>query len=108
MLVRRAVVALGQRRALARLALASRRVTARDAAVERTGLDLLLDEGHRGGDALIDGPGDLCLRRDREVAPDVLEERPLRLGEVVRVAGEPLHRLLARLEHGTPVHDLRA
>ena len=43
-LVRRAVVALRQRRALARLALARRRLAAGDAAVERAGLDLLVDE----------------------------------------------------------------
>ena len=68
-LVRRAVVALGQRRALARLALARRRVAARDAAVERAGLDLLLDERARGRHALVHRPGDLGLRRDREIAP---------------------------------------
>ena len=53
MLVRRAVVAVRERRALARLALARRRVAARDAAVERAGLDLLLDEPDRGVDALV-------------------------------------------------------
>src|ERR687894_3310194 len=43
-LVRRAVLAIRQRRALARLPLARRRVAARDPAVERARLDLLLDE----------------------------------------------------------------
>src|SRR4051794_13185461 len=50
-LVRRAVVAVGQRRALARLALPRRRPAARHAAVERAGLDLALDERGRGGEA---------------------------------------------------------
>src|SRR4051794_17284456 len=50
MLVRRAVVAFRQRRALAGLALARRRAAAGDAAVERAGLDLLLDEGDGGAD----------------------------------------------------------
>src|SRR4051794_22558126 len=76
-LVRRAVVALGQRRALARLALPRRRAAARDAAVERARFDLLLDERDRGSHALLHRPGDLRLRRDREVPPDVLEERPV-------------------------------
>src|SRR4051812_47591133 len=52
MLVRRAVVALGERRPLAGLALAGRRAAAGDAAVERAGLDLLLDEADCGADAL--------------------------------------------------------
>ena len=43
-LMRGAVLALRQRRALARLALAGRRPAAGHAAVERTGLDLVLDE----------------------------------------------------------------
>src|SRR5215204_4195480 len=99
-LVRRAVVALGERRALARLALARRRVAARNAAVERAGLDLLLDERHRGGHALVYGPGHLGLRGDREVAPNVLEAGPLGPGEVLRNAGEPLHRLFTGFDDG--------
>ena len=75
--------------------------------VERAGLDLLLDEADRGIDALVDRPGDLRLHGDREVAPDVLEERPVRLGEVVRICGEPLHRPLARREHLAAVLELR-
>src|SRR6188472_1180704 len=54
MLVRRAVVAFRQRRALARLALAGRGPATGDTAVERSGLDLLLDESDRGLDALGD------------------------------------------------------
>ena len=50
-------------------------------------------------DALLHGPGDLRLHRDREVAPDVLEERPVGLREVERIGREPLHRLLAVGEH---------
>src|SRR5581483_9439488 len=106
-LVRRAVVAVRQRRALARLALARRRAAAGDAAVERAGLDLLLDEGDGRADALAHRPGDLRLRGDREVAADVLEEGPVGLGEVLRILGETLHRLLAGLEHLALVLELR-
>src|SRR5438067_3029372 len=98
-LVRRAVVAVRQRRALAGLALARRRAAACDAAVERAGLDLLLDELRRRVHSLLHGPGDLGLARDREVAPDVLEERAVRLREIQGVLRKPLHRLLARFEH---------
>src|SRR3954452_22420318 len=51
-LVARTVVALRQRRPLARLALARRCTAARDTAVERAGLDLLLDERERRIDPL--------------------------------------------------------
>src|SRR4051794_256490 len=93
-LVRRAVVAIRQRGALARLPLAGRRTAAGDAAVERALLDLVLDEPDRGVDAGGHGPRHLRLDGDREVAPDVLEEGLVRLGEVVRVSGEALHRSL--------------
>src|SRR5205807_1433978 len=88
MLVRRAVIAFRQRRALARLALSRRRSAARDAAVECTGLDLLLDEGDRRCDALLHSPGHFGLRSDGEVTPDVLEERPIGLREIERIPGE--------------------
>src|SRR5689334_7792347 len=104
--MRRAVVALGQRGALARLALARRRAAACDAAVERTGLDPLLDERNRCGDALLHGPRNLRLRRDREVAPDVLEQRAVRLRKVERIARETFHRLLALLEHRAPIFEM--
>jgi hypothetical protein len=107
MLVRRAVVALGERRALARLPFARRRTAAGDPAVERTGLDLLLDEGHRGGDALLHRPRDLGLRRDREIPPDVLEQGSVRLREIERVTREALHRLLALLQHRAPVLEVK-
>src|SRR3954470_17441226 len=106
MLMRRTVVALGQRRALARLALARRRVAAGDAALERAVLDLLLDEADRGVDAVRHGPGDLRLHRDREIAADVLEERLVGLREIVRVGCQPLHRPLAGREHLTAVLEL--
>src|SRR5579862_9419194 len=106
-LMRRAVVAFRQRRALARLALARRRVTARDAALERAVLDLLLDEADGGGDAVRDRPGDLRLHGDREIAADVLEERFVRLREVVGIGGEPLHRPFAGREHLASVVELR-
>src|SRR5436853_6841308 len=98
MLVRRAVVAVGQRCPLAGLALARGRAAARDAAVEGAGFDLRLDERAGGGDALAHGPGDLRLRGDREVAPDVLEEGPIRHREVTAVGGEALQPRLARPE----------
>src|SRR5919198_562633 len=107
MLVRGAVVAVREGRALARLALARRRPAARDATVERARLDLALDEGHRRRDAFTNRPGDLRLARDREVASNVLEERAVGLREVERVLGEPLHRLLTSLEHLAPVLNAR-
>src|SRR5260221_5197239 len=107
MVMRRAVVAVRQRRALTGLALARRCAAAGDPAVERTGLDLLLDEAHRGIDSLVHRPGDLRLHRDREVAPDVLEERLVGLGEIVRICSEALHRPLGRSEHLTAVLQLR-
>src|SRR4051812_37716500 len=106
MLVRRAVVALGKRRALARLPLARRRAAPRDPTVERAGLDLLLDERHGRVDSLRHRPGDLRLHRDREEAADVLEQPLVRLGEVVRVGREALHRALARCEHVPAVLEL--
>jgi hypothetical protein len=72
-LVRRAVVATGERRPLARLPLAGRRMATRDAPVEKSCFDLLLDERSRGSDAFAHRPRDLRLRRDREVPPDVRE-----------------------------------
>src|SRR3954451_3217943 len=98
-LVARAVVALGERRPLARLALAGGGAAAGDAAVECALLDLLLDERARGVHSLRHRPGDLRLHRDREVAPNVLEERAVRLREVLRIHREPLHRRLSRREH---------
>jgi hypothetical protein len=98
-LVRGAVVAVGQRRALARLALPRGGAAAGNPAVERAGLDLLLDEAAGGADALVHGPRDLGLSRDREVAADVLEERPVRLREVERIGCEAGHRGLAVLQH---------
>src|SRR4051812_11220864 len=106
MLVRRAVVAFRQRRALAGLALAGRRTAPGDAAVEGSGLDLLLDEADCGLDALRHGPGDLRLHGDREVAPNVLEKRAIGLGEVVRVGGQALHRPLTRGEHVAAVLEV--
>src|SRR5437660_11313173 len=73
-LVRRAVVATRERRALAGLSLPRRRVAMRDSAVEEAGLDLLLDERGRGADALTHRPGNLRLSGDREVAADVGEQ----------------------------------
>ena len=103
MLVRRAVVALGKRRTLARLAFARRRAAACDAAVKRAGLDLVLDELRGRVDALLHRPRHLGLAGDREMTPDVLEERPVRLREVQGIVRETLHGLLAVREHLAPV-----
>src|SRR5215831_17574066 len=92
-LVRRAVLALGERRPLAGLALPRRRPATGNATVEGAGLDLGLDERTSRRDALADRPRDLCLRGNREVTPDVLEERSLGLREVERIGRKPLHRL---------------
>src|SRR5581483_6945474 len=106
-LVRRAVVAVRKRRALARLPFARRRVTACDAALERAGFDLLLDELDRRAHTFGHRPRDLRLHGDWEVAANVLEEGTIRLREVVRIGGEPLHRPLARREHLAAVVELR-
>src|SRR5205085_165667 len=106
MLVRRAVVAVGKRRALARLALARRRPAAGDSSIERSGLDLLLDEGHRRRDALVDRPRDLRLAGDGEITADVLEEGARRVREIERILGQALHRLLACVEDGAAVLEL--
>src|SRR3954451_6320853 len=105
-LVRGAVLALGERRALAGLALAGRRAAAGDPAVERTRLDLRLDELDRGTDPLGHGPGDLRLLRDGEVTADVLEECLVGAGEVARILGEPLDAVLACCEDVTAVLEL--
>src|SRR3954454_12814866 len=89
-LMRGAVLALGKRRALARLALAGRGAAAGDPAVERARLDLMLDVRDGRADPLGDRPVDPGLRRDGEVAADVLEERALRLREVAWILGEAL------------------
>src|SRR5215210_356395 len=107
MLMGRAVVAFGERRPLARLALARGRAAARNPAVERAGLDLLLDEGDGRADALAHCPRHLSLGRDREIAADVLEESAVGLREILRVAGESFHRALARGKHLAPVLELR-
>jgi len=107
MLVRRAIVALWERRALARLPFACRGAAARDASVEHARLDLLLDERDRGCHAFLHCPRHLGLRGDREVAANVLEEGPVRLGEIERILREPLHRLLALLQHGPAVLEMK-
>src|SRR5436190_18426846 len=106
MLMRGAVLAVRQRRALARLALARRRTAARDAAVQHARLDLLLDEPDGCRDALAHGPSDLRLRGDRKVTANVLEERAIRPRKIVRIAREPLHRLLACGQYELAVLEL--
>ena len=102
----RAVVAVRERCALARLPLPRGRATAACSAVERAGLDLLLDEVDRGSDPLVDDPGHLSLVGDREVAADILEERLLGMGEVARVARKALDRLLAGSEQRAAILEL--
>src|SRR5438477_12502511 len=75
-LVRRAVVTLGQRCSLTGLALARRRAAPRDAAILGARLDLLLDEGRRSGEPFLHGPDDFGLRDDRELPPHVPQGRP--------------------------------
>src|SRR5690242_20406001 len=72
-LMARAVVAVRERGALARLALSRGRPAACNTSVERSGLDLLLDEADRRVDSLRHGPRHLGLHRDREVPANVLE-----------------------------------
>jgi hypothetical protein len=81
-------------------------MTAGDPAIEEPRLDLLLDEARRRADALPDRPRHLGLRGDREVAPDVREERAVRAREVVGVLGEAGHRALALDEHVASVGEL--
>ena len=104
--MRGAVLTLGERCALARLSLARRRPAAGDPAIERTGLDLGVDVLDGRPDPLGHRPGDLRLIGDGEVAPDVLEERPVGVCEVARILGEPLDALLARGENLPPVLEL--
>src|SRR5580765_7287711 len=106
MLMRRTVVAVRERCPLTRLSLARRRAAASDPAVECTGLDLVLDEADGSVDALADGPGDLRLHGNREVAPDVLKESSIRLRKIVRIGGQPLHRPLAGREDFAAVFEV--
>src|SRR5688572_22456422 len=106
MLVRRAVVATGERRPLARLSLAGSRVAAGDPTVQEPRLDLLLDERRGGAESFLHRPGDLRLRGDREVTPDVRKERAVGACEVVRILGQARHRPLAFHEDSAPVVDL--
>ena len=104
-LVRRAVVALRERRALARLALARRRPAAGDPPSSRPD-SICSSMKSTAAFTPFHCPRDLRLRGDREVAADVLEQRPVGLREVERIARQPLHRLLARLEHGAARFEL--
>ncbi len=99
--MRGAVVASWQRCSLAGLSLARRRLAPAHASVEQPGLELRLDERDGGRDPLAYRPSDLRLRGDGEVASDVVEERPVRPREVVRVLGQARHRLLALAQHGS-------
>ncbi len=104
--MRRAVITVGKRCALAGLALAGCRLATRYATIESTGLDLLLNELAGRADSLLYCPADLRLHGDRVVATNVLEEGTIGLGEVVRIGGQANHRLLTGREHGTPELEL--
>src|SRR5580704_2247146 len=106
MLVGWAVVPLRQRRTLARLALPRRRMAVGGSPLEGPRLDLLVDELDRRLDAVGHGPGDLGLHGDREVPPDVLEQRPVGPCEVVGIRCQPLHRAFAGREHLAPIAEL--
>ena len=97
-LVRRAVLPIGQRRPLARLALAGRRLALVRLALARA-LELVEDVHDRRADVPVDRPVDAHLIRDREQMPDLREEALAGLREVLRVAGQPLDRRLAALQH---------
>src|SRR5690348_1740595 len=97
--MRGAVLAIRQRRALARLALAGRRLAAGHSLT--VALELGQDELHRALDVPIDRRVDARLVGDREQVPDLLEEALARLREVVRVARQSLDGRLARLQHPT-------
>src|SRR5262245_6571801 len=105
-LVRRAVVATGQRCALTGLACPCRRMTAGEPTGEEACLDLLLDERCRSTHAFTHRPGHLRLCPDQEVPADIGEERAVGPCEVVRIVGEPGHRPLALLEHRPTVVEL--
>src|SRR5215831_12577068 len=82
-LVRRAVLAIGQRRALARLALARGCLAAGDTLTAT--LDLLQDVRHGLGDVAVDRVVDPRLVRDREEVPDLVEQALAGLREVVGI-----------------------
>src|SRR5918911_1037673 len=71
MLVRGAVLAIRQRRALARLALARGRPAARRGALAAS-LQLLVDVGDRALDVVVDHAVDARLLRDREEMADLV------------------------------------
>ena len=97
MRVRRAVLAARQRRALAGLALAGGGAAAGVGLVQPVELDL--DRCPGQADHALDRVEDARLLGDREVAADLLEEAAGGLREVARIAREPLHGRLRRLEH---------
>ena len=96
MRVRRAVLALGHRAALARLALARERAAAPEqvAAPLELGLGRLDD----ARDHFVYCDVDACLLRDREVAPDLLEQAARRAREVAGVGSKPFDRALTGRE----------
>src|SRR5918999_3609551 len=105
MLVRRAVLAAGQRYALAGGPLAGAGVAAQWAAVEgHAGLGLAVDVVRGQLDMAFDNPEDADLLRHREVPPHVVEESLHRLGEVVTVECQALHGRLASAKETLPGH----
>src|SRR6476660_4649000 len=96
--MRGAVLAVGQRRTLARLALAGRRLALVRLALTRA-LELVEDVHHGCVDVPVNRSVDSRLVRDREQMPDLREEALAGLREVLRIAGQPLDRRLATLKH---------
>ena len=90
MRMRRAVLALGHRAALARLALARERTAAAEQVA--AALELRLGGLDDARDHLVHRHVHACLLRDREVAPDLLEQAARRAREVAGIGGEPFDR----------------
>src|SRR4051794_34924146 len=95
MLVRRAVLAPGQRLSLTGLALAGRRAALARRSIEPDVGGHSREELLRERDVALDHHVHVHLLRDRKVLAHLREKRPRRLREVATVIGEPPHGGLA-------------
>src|SRR4051812_1925610 len=93
----RAVLAVGQRGALAGLALAGGRLAAGHALA--VPLDLLEDVGDGGTDVTVDRVVGPWRVGGREEVPNLVEQAMWRLREVVGIASQPLDRRRRGLQH---------